>query len=81
METSFMYHAFGIREQECTRTHHKDGKIIFEIGQSLLCQVQLPSCEKRSSSAKCVDEREGKIHPQTIMRRQKRPNAVSFFYS
>ena len=31
METSFMYHAFGIREQECTRTRYEGGKIVLEI--------------------------------------------------
>ena len=31
METSFMYHALGIREQECTRVRYEGGKIIFEI--------------------------------------------------
>ena len=31
METSFMYHALGIREQECTRTRYEGGRIIFEI--------------------------------------------------
>ena len=31
METSFMYHALGIREQECTRTRYEGGRVIFEI--------------------------------------------------
>ena len=31
METSFMYHCLGIREQECTRTRYEGGKTIFEI--------------------------------------------------
>ena len=31
METSFMYHPLGIREQECTRTRYEGGRVIFEI--------------------------------------------------
>ena len=31
MDTSFMYHALGIREQECTRTRYEGGRTIFEI--------------------------------------------------
>ena len=32
METSFMYQALGIREQECSRVRYEGGKIILEIG-------------------------------------------------
>ena len=31
METSFIYHALGIREQVCTRTRYEGGRIIVEI--------------------------------------------------
>ena len=31
MDISFMYHALGIREQECTRMRYEGGRIIFEI--------------------------------------------------
>lgn len=31
METSFMYHCLGIRDQECTCTRYEGGRIIFEI--------------------------------------------------
>ena len=40
METSFIYHALGIREQECTRTRYEGGRIIVEIktkGNKLYC--------------------------------------------
>ena len=31
METSFMYHCLGIRDQECTCTRYEGGRIIFKI--------------------------------------------------
>ena len=31
MTTSFLYQAFGIREQECTRVRYEDNSIILEI--------------------------------------------------
>lgn len=31
MEASFIYHARGIREQECTRTRYEGGRIIVKI--------------------------------------------------
>ena len=29
MNTSFLYHAFGVREQECTRVRYEDNGIIW----------------------------------------------------
>lgn len=31
MDISFMYHALGVRDQECTRVRYEGGKIIFDI--------------------------------------------------
>ena len=46
MDTSFLYHAFGVREQECSRVRYEDKSIIFEVqtrSEKLCC----PCCKSR----------------------------------
>jgi transposase len=46
MNTSFMYHAFGIREQECSRVRYEDKSIILEI-KTRLDKLRCPCCESK----------------------------------
>ena len=46
METSFMYHCLGIREQECTRVRYEGGKTIFEI-RTREDKFYCPRCKSR----------------------------------
>ena len=46
METSFMYHCLGIREQECTRTRYEGGKTILEI-RTREDKLYCPKCKSR----------------------------------
>ena len=46
METSFMYHCLGIREQECTRIRYEGGKTIFEI-RTKESKLYCPKCKSR----------------------------------
>lgn len=43
MNTSFLHHAFGVREQECTRVRYEDKSIIFEI-KTRLDKLRCPCC-------------------------------------
>ena len=43
MNTSFLHHAFGVREQECSRVRYEDKSIILEI-QTRLDKLRCPSC-------------------------------------
>ena len=46
MNTSFLYHAFGVREQECTRVRYEDNGIILEI-QTRAEKLCCPCCKSR----------------------------------
>ena len=46
MTTSFLYQAFGIREQECTRVRYEDNSIILEI-QTRKDKLVCPQCKSR----------------------------------
>ena len=46
MNTSFLYQAFGIREQECTRVRYEDNSIILEI-QTRKDKLVCPQCKSR----------------------------------
>lgn len=46
MDTSFLYHAFGVREQECSRVRYEDKSIIFEV-QTRSENLRCPCCKSR----------------------------------
>ena len=46
MTTSFLYQAFGIREQECTRVRYEDNSIILKI-QTRKDKLVCPQCKSR----------------------------------
>ena len=46
MNTSFMYHAFGVREQECSRVRYEDKSIIFEV-QTRSDKLCCPCCQSK----------------------------------
>ena len=46
MNTSFLYQAFGTREQECTRVRYEDNSIILEI-QTRKDKLVCPQCKSR----------------------------------
>ena len=64
METSFMYHCLGIREQECTRTRYEGGKTILEI-RTREDKLYCPKCKSRhviksGSTIRWKEEKRGK---------------------
>lgn len=46
MNTSFLYHAFGVREQECSRIRYEDNSIILDI-QTRIDKLRCPCCQSR----------------------------------
>ncbi|WP_321519954.1 ISL3 family transposase [uncultured Bacteroides sp.] len=46
MNTSFLYHAFGVCEQECSRVRYEDKSIIFEV-QTRSEKLRCPCCKSR----------------------------------
>lgn len=46
MNASFLYHALGVREQECTRVRYEDNSIIFDI-QTRSDKLRCPCCQCR----------------------------------
>lgn len=46
MNASFLYHAFGVREQECTRLRYEDNSIILEI-QTRSDKLCCPCCKSK----------------------------------
>lgn len=46
MHTSFLYQAFGLREQECSRVRYEDNSIIFDI-QTRSDKLRCPCCQSR----------------------------------
>ena len=46
MNTSFLYHAFGVREQECTRVRYEDNSIILNI-QTRADKLCCPCCKSK----------------------------------
>jgi hypothetical protein len=49
MNTSFLYHAFGIREQECSQVRYEDKQIVLNLQtktSKLLCSVVKRGCRK-----------------------------------
>lgn len=46
MYTSFLYQAFGIREQECSRVRYEDNSIILDI-QTRSDKLRCPCCQSR----------------------------------
>lgn len=47
MKTSFLYHAFGIREQECSRVRYEDKRIILEV-QTRSEKLRCSCCQSRN---------------------------------
>lgn len=46
MNTSFLHHAFGVREQECSRVRYEDKSIIFEI-KTRADKLRCPCCRSK----------------------------------
>lgn len=46
MNTSFLYHALGVREQECSRIRYEDNSIILDI-QTRMDKLRCPCCQSR----------------------------------
>ena len=46
MNTSFLYHAFGVREQECSCVRYEDNSLIVEI-QTRLDKLRCPCCHSK----------------------------------
>lgn len=46
MNTSFLYQAFGLREQECSRVRYEDNSIILEI-QTRADKLRCPCCKSK----------------------------------
>lgn len=44
MNTSFLYHALGVREQECSRIRYEDNSIILDI-QTRMDKLRCPCCQ------------------------------------
>lgn len=46
MNTSFLYHALGVREQECSRIRYEDNSITLDI-QTRMDKLRCPCCQSR----------------------------------
>lgn len=46
MNTSFLYHAFGVREQECSRVRYEENSIIFDL-QTRSDKLRCPCCKSK----------------------------------
>lgn len=47
MNTSFLYHAFGVREQECSRVRYEDNSIVLDL-QTRRDKLCCPCCKSRN---------------------------------
>ena len=46
MNTSFLYHAFGIKEQECSKVRYEDKQIVLNL-QTKASKLRCPCCKTR----------------------------------
>lgn len=66
METGFMYHARGIREQVYASTSYEGGRIILKIKtreQTLLCKVLKPSRDEERQHGETFPLRSHRVAP------------------
>jgi transposase len=56
MSTSFLYHAFGIRHSNYTKTSYTEGKIIF-FAEPNPCKIRCPVCGSRDFTLRGRKER------------------------
>ena len=47
MNTGFLYHAFGVREQECSKVRYEDNQIVLNV-QTKVAKLRCPCCKKRN---------------------------------